>query len=697
MSNASLRKFAVFSFVLLAFFACATLAKTTMKVPAVDANGEGILTNVTVNVQMGSGEEYVSIVPFFSVETQQSSKSAIAAATSLAHVDRKKYDYFIKIVANAEMVDGPSGGAALALLTYSELTGKKMRPDISVTGSISPDGLVGKVGGVFKKAEAAAKLGVRLFVVPADQAVQDGVDLTTFAPSKWGLQVVEANRLEDVIKVAFTPEGSLVSAPAINKSPLYLDRLNGTPGVIPLKQLARQKIDEAMQKLSVIKATQGSNVTIKSSQTMLNESQYSFDQGYYYSAANAAFLVLVSMRTQELANKTKAELLIMASNLETKAKNTNITPATRSNMEWSFAAQLRKYWALQRLAEAKGEAGNGAASASLAQAIAAAEQWLDSVNTFSAIAATRVSQNSDELPIDEAMLRQIAASRISEAGNLSAVSPEGEAEFHLSTAKKAFAEGAYLAALVDATFARSFAKALSDNGDLTSEEAQTLIADASNYSDFNSVWAQLYFAHALYSRGQWRQSSDSTALLNALKLQELSVELEKLLQVEIPRKLYGETAPGTTPQVNPSQGIGTPTEQQNGGRLDVAVVQIEPKQNQADSRFYVFAAIAVLLLAIGAVIFIVGRNKPYGAGATPHEAKRRLDNLDDLLAEGRISEHNYERLRQKYSPIAQQAGIAQQNKRQAKPAVIVQKQSNRKSAQTTSKRQRYEGGLKRRR
>jgi PDZ domain-containing protein len=69
-------------------------------------------------------------------------------------------------------VSGPSAGLAFTLavidvLTPGDLTGDQR---VAVTGSISPDGTVGQVGGVEQKTVTARERGVTLLLVPKGEA-----------------------------------------------------------------------------------------------------------------------------------------------------------------------------------------------------------------------------------------------------------------------------------------------------------------------------------------------------------------------------------------------------------------------------------------------------------------------------------------------------------------------------------------------
>jgi hypothetical protein len=63
-------------------------------------------------------------------------------------------------------IDGPSGGAALTVGTMAAITGAPIRPRIAMTGTIAPDGTVGKVSQVPAKVRAAKKAGYRTVLVP---------------------------------------------------------------------------------------------------------------------------------------------------------------------------------------------------------------------------------------------------------------------------------------------------------------------------------------------------------------------------------------------------------------------------------------------------------------------------------------------------------------------------------------------------
>jgi PDZ domain-containing protein len=81
------------------------------------------------------------------------------------------YTFPVQIDINTQRVGGPSAGLAFALaiiddLTPGSLTGGKR---VAVTGTISPDGKVGPVGGVQQKAITAKTNDVQLMLVPKSE------------------------------------------------------------------------------------------------------------------------------------------------------------------------------------------------------------------------------------------------------------------------------------------------------------------------------------------------------------------------------------------------------------------------------------------------------------------------------------------------------------------------------------------------
>lgn len=82
-----------------------------------------------------------------------------------------EYELPIDVAIETDRVGGPSAGLAFALAIVDVLTPGEITGGLSVatTGTISPSGSVGRVGGVKQKTVAAREAGTDLFLVPDDE------------------------------------------------------------------------------------------------------------------------------------------------------------------------------------------------------------------------------------------------------------------------------------------------------------------------------------------------------------------------------------------------------------------------------------------------------------------------------------------------------------------------------------------------
>ncbi|MGO3733311.1 MAG: SepM family pheromone-processing serine protease [Vagococcus sp.] len=80
-----------------------------------------------------------------------------------------------RITFNTDDIGGPSAGLMFTLELYGLLTNKDIRRgrEIAGTGTISPDGTVGRIGGIDKKVIAADNEGADLFFAPDDEIEDD--------------------------------------------------------------------------------------------------------------------------------------------------------------------------------------------------------------------------------------------------------------------------------------------------------------------------------------------------------------------------------------------------------------------------------------------------------------------------------------------------------------------------------------------
>ena len=192
----------------------------TLDAPAVDNQGNGVVTLLRVEARSGSGRTLVDInnILFF-VDTQNSIQIAKDFAANYTHANLSNIDLIYSIETNASVIEGPSAGAALTISTIASLEGKQLNPNVMITGTINPDGTIGPVGGITAKAQAAKEIGAKVFLVPQGQGTQttytpvqqcQQIGLITYCTTEYkastidvskdlGIQVKEVNTIQDAL------------------------------------------------------------------------------------------------------------------------------------------------------------------------------------------------------------------------------------------------------------------------------------------------------------------------------------------------------------------------------------------------------------------------------------------------------------------------------------------------------------------
>lgn len=124
-------------------------------------------------------------------------------------------EFPFKIDIEVGSVGGPSGGQILALAIYDKLTpgaltgGKK----IAGTGTVTPDGTIGPIGGIRQKLYGALRAGAKWFLAPSDNCDE----VIGHVPD--GIRVVKVSNLQDSLKAvkAIASSTGTASLPSCTK------------------------------------------------------------------------------------------------------------------------------------------------------------------------------------------------------------------------------------------------------------------------------------------------------------------------------------------------------------------------------------------------------------------------------------------------------------------------------------------------
>ena len=617
-----------FAFILLLLCAF-SLAQTSLNVPAVDTNGKGVLTLIEARIESGSGEIFVDIEPYISVDTQQSAKTAAAVAAKEARADLGKFDFFLKVVANTEIVDGPSGGAALALLIYSELLGVKPRSDMAVTGTIERDGSVGPIGGVWEKARALDGTRVKLFLIPKGQNLNQGRNVAAEAAA-FGVQVVEVRNLQDVIRYAFTREGTAVTPLVFQEQPLELPGLPSSAfSDSALKRMAVEDLRDFKQEVLDLGDSEAAKIVAQNALVSINLTERLIGEGYYYSAANTLYVAKISVESFKLKDVKETDFLQLVKQLQDEVDELKLgfTQPTEHNFEWVIGAKLRYYWALDKIDGIKQTAGIANVGSLLPEYISA-KNWISASRQMNGAAKEiTASVQASSAILSEGGAKEQARSLLDALNRSQASVLDSEIGQHYYAGERAYSEGEYATAFTDAIFAKAFYDANKKvSSKIGSDDFKRgLLTSPSELSSFNtSIWAQFYYIHSLYLISEANRTNEFVYTENAFKLQELS-------------KAFAEEIPflkGLMLQQIPQSSEG-------GIKIKTTVTQ-----DQSPVSFYWI----VLLVALVLVAFaFLSRSAPKSLQDVKSLSTiEKIEKLDELLMHGKISEESWETLHERY-------------------------------------------------
>lgn len=194
---------------------------------------QGVIAPVDVSVRPNtSGHVRVAVFEEMSGGAGDMWRAAVwvAAVHATTVLGRPLHDYEISVSAGG-LIDGPSAGALITAGLIATMQGVPVRPDVTMTGTVNPDGTVGPVGGIQHKLRAAARAGKRAFGYPrgarfeVDPEGGDPVDLRALG-AELDIATYEIADIEDayglltgytIPRVAAVPSDLMVPSPLVEE------------------------------------------------------------------------------------------------------------------------------------------------------------------------------------------------------------------------------------------------------------------------------------------------------------------------------------------------------------------------------------------------------------------------------------------------------------------------------------------------
>ncbi len=164
----------------------------------------GDTLQIEVNIMPGKGD--ISLTGQLGDVMKESARTGLSYIRSVSDrygIDKKffrEHDIHIHIPEGAVPKDGPSAGITMATAMLSAMTDIPVYAHVAMTGEITLRGRVLPIGGLKEKLLAAKNAGIKTVIVP-EKNRRDVEEISK--EIKKGLQIVYAEQMEDVLKIAF--------------------------------------------------------------------------------------------------------------------------------------------------------------------------------------------------------------------------------------------------------------------------------------------------------------------------------------------------------------------------------------------------------------------------------------------------------------------------------------------------------------
>ncbi len=458
---------------ILAEAALAASGHTTLLATSEPLQG-GVTADLYLETKPGTGRVFIESSPLTKIDTQISTRFAKDIACEYTGKDCSGLDFFYAIKADAAIIGGPSAGAAMAALTVGVLEGAELNQSVAITGTINSGNVLGHVGGIAEKIEAARDSGIRKVLIPKGEVVSEfgnrSVDAIEYGKAI-GIDVAEVFSLEEAM-TEFTGKTFAAESNTIKVDPRYskvMERLAsmlcGMTEEFEMSEMLRIS-EHAQKSLISDNGVAGSEGEIAEFARNLSRQGFAErEKTSYYAAASFCFGANVRYRYLELASQNLTGDDITENVEEVKS---NIDKFEKGLKKASTVSDAQALAVIRdRAEEAKLHANTSIAALKANNTnlstfeLAFAIERLKSAEAWSSF----LGAMSDS-PIPEEMLKNACANKLAEARErveysaiLIGSSGDGAAAL-LDKAQNLFDKADYVQCLHKATLSKSEANAL---------------------------------------------------------------------------------------------------------------------------------------------------------------------------------------------------------------------------------------------
>ena len=413
-----MKKLLNFLVIILLLLAPTVLAKQGhMKLLAVKEtqNGyEGGTADLYLEIKPGSGRVFLETYPFTMTDTQMSTRFAKAVACDSIEMNCDNLDFFYTITADSAIIAGPSAGASLAVLTVAMLENLDLNDNYAITGTINSGGLIGPVGGLKAKVEAAKKIGLKKVFIPTGEMIAKVENTTTDLKNlsrDLKIGIVEVSTLSEAVK-EFTGK-------EINRKFNNIEISKGY--TLTMKSLAKDLCDRS-NKLKSESISHNYSINVSSlkneGQNLTLKGKEAFEKETFYSSASYCFGANVDYSTILLASKNLSNKEFIKEDEKIK-KDIRDFSAKVENTEKKTLTDLEAYIVVkERLAEAEDSANQALEilnqtnrTGNVARTLAYSSERVYSAYSWSQF----LGKSGKAFNLDKDVLKKSCQSKISEA------------------------------------------------------------------------------------------------------------------------------------------------------------------------------------------------------------------------------------------------------------------------------------------
>ena len=514
-------------------FAACPAESREISMAAVVSENEGGIFVLHVETRPGNGTIYTSINPRIGFSTQESEQAAVDYAFSQSNVQRKDCDIFFSMRGDfgSNKIDGPSAGGAMSIAVKAAITNRTIRRDVVMTGTISQDGDVGEVGGIIEKALAARNNGAKYILVP--KMLFNEALLLSSVSSKSGFSAIEVTNFSEAERIIYSDYSENFTydfAPKSDAMPSNLPSLKYDADTARFSIVATRLVDSLDNKVALaISASKKSGAPSEASEKYfsgeLSKYRKQISLGYPFTAANSAFLLSVDAEYLAIGGK-EVDINGSIEDVSSCLASLPIPVKTKENIHWAIGADLRRVWAQSKLNDTISARSDREAYSTLRDLLLA-YGWCGISRELAAQA-----EDIGGTQINESALEELSDRRLTDAESALTSSSflNADAFDHLQNGFDAFDQGAYGAAIYEATYAETMQAAADEAGSRNFTSAADSLANGTR----ESIWGKIYFGQGLYlnaaSKEKLASSSDAYRILSYSEaLDASSLEIDNAL------------------------------------------------------------------------------------------------------------------------------------------------------------------------